>query len=161
RESGLVRFKPGNTFFLFGSAIVHNAEPTNQWRKGQALKDQRNQDNHESQKDDKVVHGHQCRVLRKWKGERGGERNHAAHTGPPHNRDVLPRRVRIAGAKTFEQETRQVCGRKDPKNSQQYDNDADTASVQEKLGDRIPRKAGSDFAQLKTDKQENEAVQKK
>jgi len=88
-ENGFGHAITGFDFFLRRAAVVAHVEITNERRQGEALENERGEDDAEGEKLDEVDAGI-GKIGITFEGKGGGERDNAAHAGPADDEDLAP-----------------------------------------------------------------------
>ena len=99
------------------------------------------------------------RADRERDGERGGQRDGAAHPGPADRRRPRERRIRVAGADPREEEARQVRRGIDPDQPDRRDRGGGQRPPRRQVRHAHAREAVQDRVQLQADEHEEERVQ--
>ena len=143
----------------FGEVVGLHAEHADDERQGQALEDERRDDDGEGEVDDQRPVGKRvARVRRQRYGKRCGERDGAAQPHPRDHRRSLPGRGGITPLGASPNQPRHVRERKDPDDPDRDHGQADHRTVPQQLARRAARERIEDVVQLQPDKAEEEGI---
>ena len=131
-EGRFVCLLTGNALFAMRFTVIRNAQRADEERQRKTLEDQRDKNDAEREKDDLIAPGERRSGGGGNRQREGGcERHDTPHAGPRDDRDVLPSRVRVAGANSLADEARQVGCREDQENSSEHDGGAHCRRIEQ------------------------------